>query len=281
MFSESYRVPHYHTQERSYCFETQNREFSGKIRLPGRKGCINLGVDYAIVTEEGYGNPDTDYVRCQVILEDAGIPVVGISNECTGRDGFSQPLVPYQTELIIPEKEMVPIAPAIRDLSKAVVALVTTGGIVPVDNPDRIQSASATRWGRYDVSGMERLSAGQFKTIRVGFDPAAANADPNVIVPLDAMRVYERERQNAWPRRCRSAGRLWARQNSSWSLPLPKRPDLRPYRRRRAWRTRRFCCIPAWLRPAPAVCFCIWRTTRSTGRTLRTGSWPGSKARQS
>ena len=53
----------------------------------------NLGVDYAIVTEEGYGNPDADYVRCQVILEDAGIPVVGISNECTGRDGFSQPLV--------------------------------------------------------------------------------------------------------------------------------------------------------------------------------------------
>ena len=34
--------------------------------------------------------------------------------------------LPYQTELIIPEKEMVPIAPAIRDLSKAVVALVTT-----------------------------------------------------------------------------------------------------------------------------------------------------------
>ena len=59
----------------------------------------NLGVDYAIVTEEGYGNPDADYVRCQVILEDAGIPVVGISNECTGRDGFSQPLVTLDEKL--------------------------------------------------------------------------------------------------------------------------------------------------------------------------------------
>ena len=58
-----------------------------------RNIALNLGVDYAIVTEEGYGNPDADYVRCQVILEDAGIPVVGISNECTGRDGKSQPLV--------------------------------------------------------------------------------------------------------------------------------------------------------------------------------------------
>ena len=43
-----------------------------------RSMALNLGVDYAIVTEEGYGNPDADYVRCQVILEDAGIPVVGI-----------------------------------------------------------------------------------------------------------------------------------------------------------------------------------------------------------
>lgn len=100
---------------------------------------------------------------------------------------------PYQTELIIPPKDVVPIAPAIQDLSKATVALVTSGGIVPVDNPDRIQSASATRWGKYDISGMERLESGVFKTIHAGFDPAAANADPNVIMPVDAMRAYEKE----------------------------------------------------------------------------------------
>lgn len=64
-----------------------------------RDMALNLGVDYAIVTEEGYGNPDTDYVRCQVILEDAGIPVVGISNECTGRDGMSQPLVTLDSKM--------------------------------------------------------------------------------------------------------------------------------------------------------------------------------------
>ena len=96
---------------------------------------------------------------------------------------------PYQTELVIPAKDLVPIAPAIKDLSKARIALCTTGGIVPVDNPDHIQSASATRWGRYDISGMDRLESGVFKTIHAGFDPAAANADPNVIVPLDAMRA--------------------------------------------------------------------------------------------
>jgi glycine reductase len=103
---------------------------------------------------------------------------------------------PYQTELIIPEKDVVPIADPIADLSKANIALVTSGGIVPVDNPDRIQSASATRWGRYDVSKLDSLpnrAAGGFKTIHAGYDPAAADADPNVCVPLDAMRAYEKE----------------------------------------------------------------------------------------
>ena len=52
-----------------------------------------LGVDAAIVAEEGYGNPDADYTACLVALEDAGVKTVGLSNEATGRDGASQPLV--------------------------------------------------------------------------------------------------------------------------------------------------------------------------------------------
>jgi len=53
----------------------------------------SLGADGAIVTEEGYGNPDADYIMCIRALEDVGVKTVGISNECTGRDGASQPLV--------------------------------------------------------------------------------------------------------------------------------------------------------------------------------------------
>ena len=58
-----------------------------------RNIALNLGVDYAIVTEEGYGNPDADYVRCQVILEDAGIPVVGISASRSSASPTSAPAV--------------------------------------------------------------------------------------------------------------------------------------------------------------------------------------------
>ncbi len=99
----------------------------------------------------------------------------------------------FKTELPIPKLDRVEIAAPIKDLSKANIACVTTGGIVPVDNPDRIQSASATRWGRYDISALDDLEGGVYKTIHAGFDPAAADADPDVIVPLDALRAYEKE----------------------------------------------------------------------------------------
>jgi len=49
-----------------------------------------LGAQGAIVAEEGYGNPDADFIQCIVELEKAGVKTVGITNECTGRDGRSQ-----------------------------------------------------------------------------------------------------------------------------------------------------------------------------------------------
>ncbi len=99
----------------------------------------------------------------------------------------------YKTELPVPEKDMVPIAAPLKDLKTARIAIMNTGGIVPVDNPDKIQSASATRWGKYDISKMDALKGGEFKTIHAGFDPAAANADPNVIMPVDSMKALLKE----------------------------------------------------------------------------------------
>lgn len=99
----------------------------------------------------------------------------------------------YKTELPIPEKDMVPVAAPIKDLKNARIAIMNTGGIVPVDNPDKIQSASATRWGKYDISQMDALKSGEYKTIHAGFDPAAANANPNVIMPVDSMKKFLKE----------------------------------------------------------------------------------------
>ena len=101
---------------------------------------------------------------------------------------------PFETELPIPKSELVPIARAIskEELSKMDVALITSGGIVPMGNPDRIQSASATKWGKYDISGIDDLKKGEYMTTHAGYDPAAANNDPDVVVPLDAMRHHQK-----------------------------------------------------------------------------------------
>ncbi|WP_422446798.1 glycine/sarcosine/betaine reductase component B subunit [Thermoanaerobacterium sp. DL9XJH110] len=51
-----------------------------------------LGAEGAIITEEGYGNPDTDLLQICRELEKSGIKTVLITDECAGRDGLSQAL---------------------------------------------------------------------------------------------------------------------------------------------------------------------------------------------
>jgi glycine reductase complex component B subunit gamma len=98
----------------------------------------------------------------------------------------------FETELPMPVFDKVEPAAAIKDLSKATIALVTSGGIVPLNNPDRIQSASAQKWGKYDVSDKHALGA-DYYTIHGGYDPVYANAIPDRVAPLDAMREFQKE----------------------------------------------------------------------------------------
>lgn len=100
--------------------------------------------------------------------------------------------MPFVTELVIPKMDRIPPAAPLKDLSKCTLALVTSSGVVPVDNPDHIQSASAQKWGKYDISKLDKLPEGQFKTIHAGFDPAAMCAVPDRGAPVDALRHFEK-----------------------------------------------------------------------------------------
>jgi glycine reductase complex component B subunit gamma len=75
----------------------------------------------------------------------------------------------------------------------ALVALLTEGALVPAGNPDRLESARATRWLRYDVTKLDTLAGGEWESVDGGFATTAANADPNRILPLDAARELEAE----------------------------------------------------------------------------------------
>src|SRR5439155_19173681 len=58
---------------------------------------------------------------------------------------------PYTTEWAVPQYYQVDPAPPIRELATARVALVTTGGVVPTGNPDRLEAAYATKWLQYSI----------------------------------------------------------------------------------------------------------------------------------
>src|SRR6056297_1713299 len=51
-----------------------------------------IGLDAAIVSEEGFGNPDADLIMNCTKLEEKGIETVLITDEFAGRDGASQSL---------------------------------------------------------------------------------------------------------------------------------------------------------------------------------------------
>ncbi|MCL2753519.1 MAG: glycine/betaine/sarcosine/D-proline family reductase selenoprotein B, partial [Defluviitaleaceae bacterium] len=59
---------------------------------------------------------------------------------------------PFTTEFPMPAFDRVAPAPAIKDLSKARFAIVTSGGIVPKGNPERIESSSASKYGGYEYA---------------------------------------------------------------------------------------------------------------------------------
>ena len=99
----------------------------------------------------------------------------------------------FETELPMPVFDTVEPADAIKDISKATIALVTTGGIVPAGNPDRIQSASAQMWGRYDINNFNSLREGEYCTIHGGYDPVYANEDPDRVAPLGMLKKFEKE----------------------------------------------------------------------------------------
>lgn len=97
------------------------------------KLCSILGTDGVIVSEEGYGNPDSDLLMICKRLEDSGVKTVLITDECSGRDGMSQPLT---------------------DTAKEAVAVISTGN---VSHPVKLSPADKVIG---DVEAISTLAGG-------------------------------------------------------------------------------------------------------------------------
>ena len=98
---------------------------------------------------------------------------------------------PFVTEFPMPNFDKVDPNPAILDMSKATVALCTSGGIVPKGNPDHIESSSASHYGEYDITGVMSIDGEHWETAHGGYDPVYVNEDGNRCLPVDVLREME------------------------------------------------------------------------------------------
>ena len=100
---------------------------------------------------------------------------------------------PFVTEYPMPSFDRVEPGKAIKDMSKATIALCTSGGIVPKGNPDHIESSSASHYGEYSIEGVMDLTEEGWETAHGGYDPMYANQDADRVLPVDVMRDLEKE----------------------------------------------------------------------------------------
>lgn len=174
-------------KEVAYVAETSDTAGGMRKALPimaAITGKLAKGIEVGSPEEEGYiprGIRKTIFVEKRGSLRAVEMLLARLKGQ------------PFKTEMPMPVFDEVEFAPPIKDLSKATIAICTSGGIVPKGNPDHIQSASAQKWGKYDVSDRDALNAPDFYSTHGGYDPVYANEIPDRVAPLDILKEYEKE----------------------------------------------------------------------------------------
>jgi len=99
---------------------------------------------------------------------------------------------PFTTEVPYNAPEQVQPAPPLADLTRATIAMVTTGGLVRKGNPERQSAANAVRYHRHAVTSLESLSPEEWEAFHAGYFNHIVNRNPNYILPLSFLRELER-----------------------------------------------------------------------------------------
>ncbi len=101
---------------------------------------------------------------------------------------------PFATEVPLPRYDRVVPPVPVADLARARLALVSECGAVPPGNPDRLEWVRASKWLSYPLPPDRGLVPGEVDVAHGGYDAACSLADPNRLLPVDALRQLERER---------------------------------------------------------------------------------------
>lgn len=170
-----------------YIVETRNSAAGMRTALPAiAKLALKLGKGETIglPSEEGYIERG---IRKNYFAEERGSKraVDMLVKKLKGEE--------FTTEFKMPVFDRVDPHPAIKDITKCKVAIVTSGGTVPKGNPDHIESSSASKYGEYDIEGVMDLTSETYETAHGGYDPTYANTDSDRVIPVDVLRQMEKE----------------------------------------------------------------------------------------
>ena len=100
---------------------------------------------------------------------------------------------PFETELEMTSFSRVTPSAAVKDLSRAKIALISTCGAVPEGNPDKIESHAATRWAVYHVEDYQGPEMLHSIVAHGGCTPTFGYHNGNRMMPVDAMVELEKQ----------------------------------------------------------------------------------------
>lgn len=99
----------------------------------------------------------------------------------------------YETELEMPQFTKFKPSPAIKDLKEATICMMTSGGIVPLGNPDGLEACFCTKYKFYDYDMYGGTNIPSAEVAHGGFDPTFANDDANRVMPVDVLYDLQKE----------------------------------------------------------------------------------------
>lgn len=124
-----------------------------------------LGVDGVIISQEGFGNPDTDLIMNCKKIEEKGIKTVIITDEYAGRDGASQSLADAdaKADAVVTggnANQVIKLEPMDKIIGHAEAANIIAGGFDGSLHPDgSITVELQTITGATNELGFNKLSA--------------------------------------------------------------------------------------------------------------------------
>jgi glycine reductase len=91
----------------------------------------------------------------------------------------------YRTEVPLRKDEQVEAAPPLSTTASIKIGFITTGGLVPKGNPDKLRQFDSVSYGTYQIE-QDTFNAANYESIHGGYDTTIVNQDPQRLIPYNA-----------------------------------------------------------------------------------------------